>query len=157
MTSRCWQTGGMPDFAVHSEPCVLLKLGEIVLKGRNRTQFDHMLQGNIRAAVREIGVPVDLRQRDGVILLRVADGASRGEQGWAKAAADGAEKAPRKAPARKAPAENAAAKDGAARDGAAKQGVAKTAAAKPATAKKAATKKKAGAKAPAKIPRRAAE
>jgi DNA topoisomerase-1 len=81
----------------------------------------------------------------------------KGGRGGAKAAADGAEKAPRKAPARKAPAENAAAKDGAARDGAVKQGVAKTAAAKPATAKKAATKKKAGAKAPAKIPRRAAE
>jgi DNA topoisomerase-1 len=81
----------------------------------------------------------------------------KGGRGGAKAAADGAEKAPRKAPARKAPAENAAARDGAARDGAAKQGVAKTAAAKPATAKKAATKKKAGAKAPAKIPRRAAE
>jgi len=76
----------MPVFAVNGEPCVLLKLGEIVLKGRNRTQFDHMLQGNIRAAVREIGVPVELRQRDGVILLRIADGASRGEQDWRRAA-----------------------------------------------------------------------
>jgi tRNA uracil 4-sulfurtransferase len=82
----------MPDFAANSEPCVLLKLGEIVLKGRNRTQFDHMLQGNIRAAVREIGVPVDLRQRDGVILLRIPDGASRGEQGWAAAAGQVAER-----------------------------------------------------------------
>ncbi|HEY1625611.1 MAG TPA: tRNA uracil 4-sulfurtransferase ThiI [Streptosporangiaceae bacterium] len=82
----------MPVFAANSEPCVLLKLGEIVLKGRNRTQFDHMLQGNIRAALREIGVPVTLRQRDGVILLQIADGADRGEQGWARAASDVAER-----------------------------------------------------------------
>jgi thiamine biosynthesis protein ThiI len=34
--------------ATHSrEPCVLLKLGEIVLKGRNRQQFEKMLQNNI--------------------------------------------------------------------------------------------------------------
>ena len=43
------------------EPCVLLKLGEIVLKGRNRQQFERILHGNIRAALRETGVPVDLR------------------------------------------------------------------------------------------------
>jgi thiamine biosynthesis protein ThiI len=73
---------GGPD-----EPCVLLKLGEIVLKGRNRQQFERILQGNIRAAVRDTGVPVDLRQREGVILLRVADGQQRGETGWTQAAA----------------------------------------------------------------------
>jgi tRNA uracil 4-sulfurtransferase len=82
----------MPVFPAIGEPCVLLKLGEIVLKGRNRTQFDHMLQGNIRAAVRDIGVPVDLRQRDGVIVLRIADGPDRGEQGWALAASQVAER-----------------------------------------------------------------
>ena len=60
------------------EPCVLLKLGEIVLKGRNRQQFERILHGNIRAALRETGVPVDMRQREGVILLRVADGERRG-------------------------------------------------------------------------------
>ena len=53
---------------------MLLKLGEIVLKGRNRQQFERILQGNIRAALRETGLPVDMRQREGVILLRVADG-----------------------------------------------------------------------------------
>ena len=68
------------------EPCVLLKLGEIVLKGRNRQQFERILHGNIRTAVRDLGVPVDLRQREGVILLRVADGERRGETGWAQAA-----------------------------------------------------------------------
>ena len=71
---------------------MLLKLGEIVLKGRNRQQFEKILHGNIRAAVRGLGVPVDLRQREGVILLRVADGAQRGEAGWAQAAGQIAER-----------------------------------------------------------------
>jgi thiamine biosynthesis protein ThiI len=53
------------------EPCVLVKLGEIVLKGRNRQQFEHLLQTNIRGAVRQLGFPVRLWQREGVILLRI--------------------------------------------------------------------------------------
>lgn len=55
---------------VLAEPCVLLKLGEIVLKGRNRAQFERRLQHNIRAALRGLGIPVDLAQREGVIVLR---------------------------------------------------------------------------------------
>src|SRR5215813_4132219 len=96
--SRSWQTRGVPPFADSlsphgpDEPCVLLKLGEIVLKGRNRQQFEKILHGNIRAAVRDLGVPVDLRQREGVILLRVADGEQRGEAGWAQAAGQIAER-----------------------------------------------------------------
>ena len=74
------------------EPCVLLKLGEIVLKGRNRQQFERILHGNIRAALRDTGIPVDMRQREGVILLRVADGESRGPDGWAAAAGQIAER-----------------------------------------------------------------
>jgi thiamine biosynthesis protein ThiI len=74
------------------EPCVLLKLGEIVLKGRNRQQFERILHGNIRAAVRDTGVPIDMRQREGVILLRVADGEQRGQTGWAQAAGKIAER-----------------------------------------------------------------
>src|ERR1700733_15011142 len=54
------------------EPCVLLKLGEIVLKGRNRQQFERLLHDNIRRAVRDLGVGVRVWQRDGVIVLRVA-------------------------------------------------------------------------------------
>jgi thiamine biosynthesis protein ThiI len=69
-----------------NEPCILLKLGEIVLKGKNRKVFDGILQHNIRGALHEIGVPVEMRQRDGVILLRIADGESRGAAGWAAAA-----------------------------------------------------------------------
>ena len=53
------------------EPCVLLKLGEIVLKGRNRQQFERLLHGNIRAAMRDTGLPVRLLLREGVVVLQV--------------------------------------------------------------------------------------
>jgi len=54
------------------EPCVLLKLGEIVLKGRNRQQFERLLHENIRRAVKDAGVELRVWQREGVIVLRVA-------------------------------------------------------------------------------------
>jgi thiamine biosynthesis protein ThiI len=54
------------------EPCVLLKLGEVVLKGRNRQRFERMLHDNIRRAVRDLGVGIRIWQREGVIVLRVA-------------------------------------------------------------------------------------
>jgi thiamine biosynthesis protein ThiI len=54
------------------EPCVLLKQGEIFLKGRNRQQFERMLQANVRGAVRGTGVPAELTLREGVLVLRVA-------------------------------------------------------------------------------------
>jgi thiamine biosynthesis protein ThiI len=63
-----------------------------VLKGRNRQQFERILHGNISTALRDTGVPVEMRQREGVILLRVADGEQRGEAGWASAAAAIAER-----------------------------------------------------------------
>jgi tRNA uracil 4-sulfurtransferase len=53
------------------EPCVLLKLGEIVLKGRNRQQFERLLHDNIRRATGDLGVRVLIWQREGVIVLRV--------------------------------------------------------------------------------------
>jgi tRNA uracil 4-sulfurtransferase len=56
------------------EPCVLLKLGEIVLKGRNRQQFERLLHENIRRAVRGLGIAIRVWQREGVIVLRVAGG-----------------------------------------------------------------------------------
>ncbi|HEY1914744.1 MAG TPA: tRNA uracil 4-sulfurtransferase ThiI [Streptosporangiaceae bacterium] len=56
------------------EPCVLLKLGEIVLKGRNRHQFERLLHTNIRAAVRGIGLSARIWAREGVILLRLEEG-----------------------------------------------------------------------------------
>src|SRR6202042_664362 len=79
-----WQTGGMsmtdPVTAPQAidrtvgEPCVLLKLGEIFLKGKNRQQFVRMQQANVRAAVRNTGVPVELTVREGVLVLRVTHG-----------------------------------------------------------------------------------
>jgi thiamine biosynthesis protein ThiI len=69
------------------EPCVLLKLGEIVLKGRNRQQFERLLQNNIRLALAQAAISVRLWQRDGVIVLtpRLASDAAPGA---ADAAAD---------------------------------------------------------------------
>src|SRR3984885_9756149 len=79
---RSWHTGGMsmtdPVTVAGTaeqpagEPCVLLKLGEVVLKGRNRHQFERLLQLNIRAAARDTGLPVELLPREGVVVLLVA-------------------------------------------------------------------------------------
>ena len=85
VTPLSWQTRGMPvlPIADHAmpwqavgwhEPCVLLKLGEIVLKGKNRQQFERLLADNIRRAIRDLGLPVQLRQREGVIVLTLAPG-----------------------------------------------------------------------------------
>jgi tRNA uracil 4-sulfurtransferase len=51
---------------------VLLKLGEIVLKGKNRQQFERLLHENIRRAIGGLGIRVQLWQREGVIVLRLA-------------------------------------------------------------------------------------
>jgi len=59
---------------VAGEPCVLLKLGEIVLKGRNRDQFERRLQNNIRAAVKGLGIKIQIWQREGVIVVRTESG-----------------------------------------------------------------------------------
>src|SRR5580693_4279658 len=79
---QSWHTGGMSRTdpvtvagtaeQAAGEPCVLLKLGEVVLKGRNRHQFERMLQWNIRAAARDTGLPVELLPREGVVVLLVA-------------------------------------------------------------------------------------
>jgi thiamine biosynthesis protein ThiI len=65
-------TGGL------HEPCVLLKLGEIVLKGKNRQHFERLLQDNIRRAARDLGIPIRIWQREGVIVLRLAAGEAGG-------------------------------------------------------------------------------
>ena len=54
------------------EPCVLVKVGEIVLKGGNRYHFERLLQQNIRRAVRDLGVGVHLWNRNGVMVLRLS-------------------------------------------------------------------------------------
>ncbi|MCO6005712.1 tRNA 4-thiouridine(8) synthase ThiI [Actinoallomurus purpureus] len=60
--------------AVAGEPCVLLKLGEIVLKGKNRELFERRLQNNIRAAVKGLGIKINVWQREGVIVVRAESG-----------------------------------------------------------------------------------
>src|SRR5262249_54860945 len=62
------------------EPCVLLKQGEIFLKGRNRQQFERMLHANVRGALRSTGMRAELTLREGVLVLRVArDGLTAAE------------------------------------------------------------------------------
>ena len=51
---------------------MLLKVGEIVLKGGNRHHFERLLQENIRRAVRDLGLGVRLWNRNGVMVLRLA-------------------------------------------------------------------------------------
>jgi thiamine biosynthesis protein ThiI len=70
-----------PAHAALAEPCVLLKVGEIVLKGGNRHHFERILQGNIRRAVRDLGVGVRLGNRSGVIVLRLTSQPGPGQHG----------------------------------------------------------------------------
>ena len=68
-------TGRVPaEISTSIEPCVLLKVGEIVLKGGNRQYFERLLQANLRRALRDSGTPVRVWNRNGVIVLRLADG-----------------------------------------------------------------------------------
>jgi thiamine biosynthesis protein ThiI len=48
--------------------CVLLKFGEIVLRGRNRGRFYDDLERNLRRALADLG-PLELRQRGGVLAV----------------------------------------------------------------------------------------
>jgi thiamine biosynthesis protein ThiI len=63
---------------VLQEPCVLLKLGEIVLKGRNRQRFERLLHENIRRSVADLGIAVRVWQREGVIVVRAAPAQAAG-------------------------------------------------------------------------------
>ncbi|WP_327086016.1 tRNA 4-thiouridine(8) synthase ThiI [Nonomuraea sp. NBC_01738] len=58
------------------EPCVLLKLGEIVLKGKNRELFERRLINNIRTALEDVDVKVEVRKRHGVIAIFLPAGAT---------------------------------------------------------------------------------
>jgi thiamine biosynthesis protein ThiI len=55
------------------QPCVLLKFGEIVLKGRNRAVFYAQLRRNVLRQTRGLG-RIELRQRGGVLALVPTDG-----------------------------------------------------------------------------------
>ncbi|GAA3734346.1 thiamine biosynthesis protein ThiI [Spinactinospora alkalitolerans] len=62
--------GGVARSDGLGELCVLMKLGEIVLKGSNRQLFERRLHNNIRAAARGLG-EIKLSQRKGVIVIRM--------------------------------------------------------------------------------------
>ncbi|MBB6172528.1 thiamine biosynthesis protein ThiI [Nocardiopsis mwathae] len=53
------------------ELCVLMKLGEIVLKGSNRRLFERRLHNNIRAAARGLGELKVTQRGAGVIVIRM--------------------------------------------------------------------------------------
>lgn len=68
------ETGAVEAGTVErGEACVLLKLGEIALKGQNRPMFERQLYTNLRQALRDVG-QVRLWPRAGVVLLKPASG-----------------------------------------------------------------------------------
>jgi len=54
------------------QSCVLLKYGEMVLRGRNRRRFYEQLQRNVRRQLRGLG-PLELRQRGGALAVVAPD------------------------------------------------------------------------------------
>jgi thiamine biosynthesis protein ThiI len=53
---------------VDSQRCVLLKFGELTLKGRNRPRFVGALEGNLRRLTADLG-PLEIRHRGGVFIV----------------------------------------------------------------------------------------
>ncbi|AEW99376.1 tRNA uracil 4-sulfurtransferase ThiI [Streptantibioticus cattleyicolor] len=49
--------------------CVLLKHGEVVLKGRNRDRFEAQLRRNLRASLRGVGTPVRIETAGSVTVV----------------------------------------------------------------------------------------
>ncbi|NGO13826.1 tRNA 4-thiouridine(8) synthase ThiI [Streptomyces sp. HC44] len=55
------------------QPCVLLKYGELALKGRNKERFERQLVHNLRHALSDAGFPVRIRRRRGALILSAAE------------------------------------------------------------------------------------
>ena len=53
---------------LRAERCVLLKFGELALKGRNRPSFVAVLERNLRRMARDLG-PLEIRSRGGVFIV----------------------------------------------------------------------------------------
>jgi tRNA uracil 4-sulfurtransferase len=53
---------------LRAERCVLLKFGELALKGRNRPAFVAVLERNLRRMARDLG-PLEIRRRGGVFIV----------------------------------------------------------------------------------------
>lgn len=56
-----------------SQLCVLLKYGELAIKGRNKGRFERQLLDNLDDVLRGVGFPVRIRRRSGVLVLSVPD------------------------------------------------------------------------------------
>jgi tRNA uracil 4-sulfurtransferase len=54
---------------VRAQPCVLVKYGELALKGRNRPAFEQALLRNLETKLSEVPGAVRIRRRPGVIVL----------------------------------------------------------------------------------------
>ncbi|WP_242901912.1 tRNA uracil 4-sulfurtransferase ThiI [Actinomadura terrae] len=72
MTTLDTAPAAVREAPVDGEPCVLLKLGEVVLKGKNRELFERRLADNVRMACRPIA-RVDVIRRHGVFIVRTKD------------------------------------------------------------------------------------
>ena len=57
---------------LRAERCVLLKFGEMALKGRNRPSFVAVLERNLRRLARDLG-PLEVRRRGGVLIVTGAE------------------------------------------------------------------------------------
>jgi tRNA uracil 4-sulfurtransferase len=57
---------------VHAQRCLLLKFGELALKGRNRPLFVAALERNLRRAAEGLG-PIEIRHRGGVFVVTGGD------------------------------------------------------------------------------------
>ena len=53
---------------LRAERCVLLKFGELALKGRNRPSFVAVLERNLRRMARDLD-PLEIRRRGGVFIV----------------------------------------------------------------------------------------
>ena len=61
---------------VRGERCVLLKFGELALKGRNRPLFVNALERNLRRLTSDLG-PLEVRHRGGVLIVTGDDAGGR--------------------------------------------------------------------------------
>ena len=53
---------------LRGQPCVLLKFGELALKGRNRPLFVNVLERNLRRLTADLG-RLEVRHRGGVLIV----------------------------------------------------------------------------------------
>jgi tRNA uracil 4-sulfurtransferase len=58
----------LPMEELRGQPCVLLKFGELALKGRNRPLFVGALERNLRRLTADLG-PLEIRHRGGVFIV----------------------------------------------------------------------------------------